>query len=147
MYILQAQVEYLGHEISGDGVRPGRRKTEAVSSFPIPKDVHGVRQFLGLASYFRKFVKGFASVAQPLTELLKKANTWRWEEKEHEAFNKLKESLINRPVLALYNSKAETELHTDASKWGLGGILMQRDKEADGAWRPVEYFSRTTTVL
>nr|CAI5824178.1 unnamed protein product [Callosobruchus analis] len=141
---LQASIEYLGHEISGEGVRPGRRKIEAVMKFPEPKDVHGVRQFVGLASYFRKFVHNFSAVARPLTDLTKKDVTWRWDDEQRWAFAALKERLVSRPLLAVYDSRADIELHTDASKLGVSGILLQKAK--DGQWRPVEYFSRATTI-
>ena len=69
---LKGKLEYLRHEISGDGVRPGDKKIQAVSNFPTPGNVHGVRQFVGLASYFREFVQNFPVMAQPLTDLTEK---------------------------------------------------------------------------
>lgn len=66
------KVDYLVHEISGEGIQPGVRKTKAVEKFPEPVDVHTIRQFLGLASYFRKYIKDFATIARPLTHLTKK---------------------------------------------------------------------------
>lgn len=98
----------------------------AVSNFPIPQNIHDVRRFIGLASFFRRFVKDFALLARPLTDLMRLKFEWRWTEKEEEAFKALKTKLIERPILALYDPKLETELHTDASKIGVAGILMQR---------------------
>lgn len=109
---------------------------------PSPRNQHDVRRFLGLASFFWRFVKDFALIAKPLTTLLKKDTVWQWGSPQQEAFEKLKEALTQRPILALYDPKAETQLHTDASKSGLGGILLQRSGE--NPWRPVAYYSRQT---
>lgn len=73
---LQSKVDYLGYEISASGVRPSEKKILSVTNFPRPQNVHNVRQFLGLASYFQKFIQGFASIAFPLSKLLKKDATW-----------------------------------------------------------------------
>lgn len=140
---LARTVDYLGYEVTEEGTRPGRHKIEAVSNFQVPDDVHGVRRFIGLASYFRKFISNFAVIARPLTHLTKKSAAWRWGEAQQEAFDTLKARLVARPVLALYKHGAETELHTDASKIGVGGILLQR--QDDGALKPVAYFSRQTS--
>ena len=134
----------MGFEVSKDGIRPGTRKIEAVSKFPKPTTPHNVRQFIGLASFFRRFVKNFSLVAQPLTKLLKKDTEWRWTKDEHDAFEKLKRMLVNRPILALYNPNAETEFHTDASKIGIGGILLQRI--GGESFKAVAYFSRQTAL-
>ncbi|CAG9086928.1 unnamed protein product [Plutella xylostella] len=139
------QIEYLGYEISAHGVKPGEKKIEAVKKFPVPRNVHELRQFLGLASYFRKFVKGFGEIARPLTCLLKQDVSWKWTQSEQNAFQTLKLSLSDRPVLALYNPKLDTELHTDASSLGLGGILMQW-QDNPRVLKPVAYFSRQTTT-
>ncbi|KAJ3653992.1 hypothetical protein Zmor_013208 [Zophobas morio] len=137
------KVEYLGHEISGQGIRPGKAKTVAVENFPTPTDVRGVRQFLGLASYFRKYVRDFAKIAKPLTILTKKDTVFTWGDEQRIAFDALKKSLTSRPLLAIYDPQLTTEVHTDASKWGIGGILLQRQR--DGTVRPVLYYSRQTT--
>lgn len=137
-------INYLGYEISVDGIRPSESKILAVKEFPAPKNVHEVRQFLGLAGYFRKFIKSFGEVARPLTYLLKRDSSFKWSEKEAEAFSLLKGMLINRPILALYNPCLDTELHTDASALGIGGILMQW-QESPRVLKPVAYFSRQTT--
>lgn len=137
------KVDYLGHEISSEGVQPGSRKTDAVSNFPTPTNVHTVRQFLGLASYFRKYINGFATIARPLTSLTKKDMAFVWKEEQQTSFKTLKEKLATRPLLAIYDSELATEVHTDASKIGIGGILLQRQK--DNSLRPVMYYSRQTT--
>ncbi|KAL0894096.1 hypothetical protein ABMA27_014141 [Loxostege sticticalis] len=141
----QNKIQYLGFEISSEGVRPGEEKTKAVSNFKTPKNVHEVRQFIGLSSFFRRFVQGFATIARPLTILTKAATPWVWGNEQDQAFSKLKEILTTRPVLAIYNPEFDTELHTDASATGLGGILLQRSSK-DSPLRPVAYFSRQTTA-
>lgn len=141
---LKDKIDYLGYEISAYGVRPGNKKIQSVVDFPCPTSVHGVRQFLGLASYFRKFISGFAMIAHPLSRLLKKDVSWSWGSEQDEAFNILKRKLVQRPVLAIFNPSAETELHTDASKVGVGGILMQRSS-SDEPFHPVAFYSRQTS--
>lgn len=137
------KIEYLGFEISSSGVRPGTAKTEAVAKFPEPKNQHDVRRFIGLASFFRRFVKGFALIARPLTALLGQESPWTWGKEEQKAFDSLKNALTQRPLLALYQRDVETQLHTDASKLGVAGILLQRN--GAGALQPVAYYSRQTT--
>ncbi|CAH2216071.1 jg26524, partial [Pararge aegeria aegeria] len=137
-------VSYLGYEISPHGIQPSEAKILAVKEFPKPQNVHEVRQFLGLTGYFRKFIKGYGEVARPLTSLLKKDSVWKWSNTEDQAFLILIERLANRPVLALYDPTLETELHTDASSLGVGGILMQWQKDVR-ILKPVAYFSRQTT--
>lgn len=142
-HFFMTRIEYLGHEISSEGIQPGKRNTEAVKKFPTPKDVRGVRQFLGLASYFRKYIKEFATIAKPLTSLTKKDVTFEWGAEQQNAFDTLKERLTSRPLLAIYDPVLPTEVHTDASKYGVGGILLQIQK--DKKLRPVMYYSRQTT--
>lgn len=77
-HFLKKRIEYLGFEVSKDGIEPGRRKLLSLENFPEPKDVRSVRSFMGLASYFRKFVKGFAIIAKPLSDLLKKNINFQW---------------------------------------------------------------------
>lgn len=137
-------ITYLGYEISVDGIRPNEDKILAVKLFPVPRNVHEVRQFLGLAGYFRKFVKGFGEIARPLTNLLKKDIPFEWTDRESSAFHLLKDKLVERPILSLYNPKLDTELHTDASAHGIGGILLQW-QENPRVLKPVAYFSRQTT--
>lgn len=137
-------IDFLGYEVSHDGIRPGHRKTEAVSKFPKPSNQHELRQFLGLSGYFRRFVRNYALLAAPLTDLLKKDTKWTWGEAQNHAFDKIKGMLTERPILALYDHRVETQLHTDASKEGLAGILLQAN--ANGVFQPVSYFSRKTNA-
>lgn len=141
---LQAEIEYLGHIISNDTVRPSENKCKAVQNFPVPKNVKGVQSFLGLTGYFRKFIPPYAFIARPLSYLLKKNNRFHFGAQEAEALRVLKSVLSSDPVLKLYRAGAETELHTDASQLGYGMILMQRDSN-DMKFHPVSYASGKTT--
>lgn len=103
---------------------------------------HEVRRFIGFASFFKRFVKGFALIARPLTGLLKKDTPWKWSNVDNMAFIGIKEQLINRSILALQDKNLETKLHADASKLDIAGILIQSDRE--GLWRAVAYFIQTS---
>lgn len=137
-------LDYLGFELSETGLRPGTKKIEAVALFPVPTNVHQVRQFIGLTSFFRRFVPNFAGIAKPLTALTKANVPWVWRESENNAFESLKAMLVQRPILALYDPKYITEVHCDASKIGLGGILLQKPDESSSL-KPVAYYSKQTT--
>lgn len=140
---LKSSVLFLGHEISSEGIRPGDQKIRAVFDFKIPENLHELRQFLGLCSYFRKFVQNYAIIAKPLTDLTKKDRVWLWDDEHTQSFQLLKQKLISRPVLALYDEQLPSEIHTDACKKGVAGILLQKQK--DGKLKPVFYFSRVTS--
>jgi len=139
---LKKKIEYLGYIISQNQITMSSRHTEAVKAFPIPKNVHHVRRFLGLANYFRKFIRDYASKAKPINNLLQKSAVFDFNDECVKAFNLLKADLTSFPVLRLYNPAAQTELHTDASTQGLGGILLQRQSE--GNWAPVAFYSQMT---
>jgi len=101
-----------------------------------------VQRFLGLASYFRKFIHNFAVKAKPLYTLLKKTVKFDFDTECIKAFETLKRELLAYPVLRLYNQSLETQLHTDASSVGLGAILLQ--KQLTGEWAPGAYYSQVT---
>lgn len=121
---------------------PNDSKLEAVKCFPIPKNVHQLRQFLGLINYFRKFIKNCAMISAPLTKLLKKDSAWVWDNNENSAFLILKEKLVSCNVLSMFDPSKEKILYTDASREGLAGILMQVTDEGE---KPIHYYSRQTT--
>ena len=140
---MQTEINFLGHMISCEGIRPGANKSFSVENYKTPKNVKEIRQFLGLSGYFRRFVPDFSKIARPLSELLKKDAVFNWTSEREHSFNKLKEILSKRPLLAIYDVNSDHEVHTDASSHGLAGILMQRDQSKN--IRPVSYFSRCTT--
>jgi hypothetical protein len=108
-----------------------------------PRTVKQVRQFIGLSSYFRKFLKDYARIVEPLTKLTRRDVKWQWKAEQEHAFQTVKEMLTSRPVLAIFDPHLPTELHTDASSAGLGAILFQ---EHNGKQRVVAYFSKQTTI-
>ena len=128
---LRDEVPYLGYVISKDGIRladPAR--TNQMKHFPTSKDVTQVRQFFGLASYYRRFIPGFAKVASPLHALTRKGVAFAWSPECEAAFNQLKSLLITAPVLAYpqFGPDKSFILETDASGCGLGAVLSQNSQ-------------------
>ena len=138
------KIEYLGREISAKGVEPSKRKIRAVVDLAAPKTVKQVRQFVGLASYFRKFIKNFAVIIAPITQLTRRDRPFNWGIEQENAFRQIKRILCDEPVLSFFYPDLKTELHTDACALGVGAILMQTDPA--GQMRVVAYFSKQTTV-
>ena len=119
------EVTYLGHVISAKGIAVNPERVQAVLDWTPPESVKQVRSFLGLASYCRRFVENFSKVAKPLTELLKKDKKFQWTPKCEESFQELKRRLTSAPVLAPPDTTKNFEIFCDASRQGLGCILMQ----------------------
>ncbi|CAH2207540.1 jg11310, partial [Pararge aegeria aegeria] len=139
---LKKEIEFLGYRVNSEGVKPSETKVRAVNEFPTPKTVHQLRQFLGLISYFRKFIKNCAVVCSPLTKLLKKDTAWRWTSEHDSVFSTLKMTLTSEGILVLFDPNKENVLYTDASRDGIAGILMQVTEQGE---KPVHYYSRQTT--
>lgn len=139
------EVEYLGYIVNEHGIRASTKHVDAMLNYPVPKNQKQVRQFLGLASYFRRFICNFSVIAKPLYDLVKKNVDFIFGEKEQEAFEYLSSILTKTPVLAIYSPTAETELHCDASSSGFGAILFQ--KQSDNKFKPVFYFSQRTSPV
>jgi len=141
-HLFQKQVAFLGHVVSGDGISCDPGKVEDVSNWSLPKDVSEVRSFLGLASYYRKFIPDFAKIADPLTRLTKKDTKFAWDEPCQKAFQILKTLLVSAPILA-YPTRDDTfVLDTDASAFGIGAVLSQIQ---NGQERVISYASKTLT--
>lgn len=136
---LNTEVIYLGHIISDEGVRPDPKKTEAVDKFPVPKTATNVRQFLGLAGYYRRFIKNFSEEAKPLSDLLKKNVEFKWGSDQQRSFDHLKKALCTTPVLQYPNFEEPFILTTDASNYAIGAVLSQGKIGED---KPVAYLSR-----
>jgi predicted aspartyl protease len=134
------QVNYLGHVVSENGVQTDPAKTTAVREWPVPKNKTEVRAFLGLCSYYRRFVKGFSDIAKPLHRLTEEKRTFVWNEECNDAFRKLKKSLCETPVLGYPDAGCEFIVDTDASNIGVGGVLSQKQGEQEVV---IAYYSKS----
>ena len=124
--LCQKQVTYLGHVVSKDGISPDTEKTLKVTNWPTPTSVQEVQQLLGLASYYRKFIKNFATIAKPLHKLSEKGRQFSWSLECANVFVELKNRLLTPPVLAFPDYHKQFILDTDASQDGIGAVLSQR---------------------
>ena len=118
-------VDYLGFEVSKEGIHASPKKVKAVLDWPQPQSVHDVRSFLGLASYYRKFIKGFSQLAKPMTDLTRDKVTWRWGDAEANRFKALKVAMATAPILCLPDFDKQFVVTTDASDVAVGAILEQ----------------------
>ena len=146
----RSEVEFLGHHIGRAGVRMVEDKVTAVERWPVPTTQKEVERFIGLAGFYRKFIKDFSSISAPLTELCgtrKKEKgarappkkTFRWEAEQQRAFDELRRAVVSAPCLALPDMSREFVVHTDASGYATGAVLMQK---FDQGLRPIAFLSR-----
>ena len=140
-YFIRKEVEYLGHLVTPKGLKTNPRLVSAVKEFPVPHNLRETRQFLGLCSYYRRFIPSFAKIAQPLHNLTKKNTQFEWSEKCEEAFTTLKERLSSAPVLSYPSFEKDFVLETDASIEGVGAVLSQR--QDDEQLHPIAFASRS----
>ncbi|GIY15933.1 hypothetical protein CDAR_510641 [Caerostris darwini] len=141
---LKRNVEFLGYVVENGTIRPSPAKTLAVKRFPVPTNVKRVQSFLGLTSYFRKFIPEYSKIAKPLSDLLRKDHPFTMGQDQIGAFEKLKDLLTRSPVLTIFKQGRTTELHTDASKYGYGAVLLQAAE--DGKLHPIHYMSKKTSL-
>ena len=139
--LARTEVEYLGHVVSQGGVAAHPKKVEAVQAYPAPTNLKNLRSFLGLASYYRRFIPNFSSVARPLHILTRKNVQFDWTRECQKAFDTLKKLLTQAPLLAYPDFTQPFMLETDASVEGLGAVLAQR--KPDQSVHPIAYASRT----
>ena len=136
-----SSVEYLGHRIDADGLHPLSEKVLAVQNAPAPEDVVQLRSYLGLLSYYNKFLPKLSTVVGPLHQLLSAARPWRWGPEEEKAFQDSKQLLMSSQLLVHYDPNLDLILSCDASAYGLGAVLSH--KLPDGSEKPIAFASRT----
>lgn len=129
-----SRIGYLGHQISGKGVKVDPEKIVAIQQWPLPTNIPALRGFLGLSGYYCHFVHDYAFISSPLSDLLQK-NTFIWTPAATKAFKDLKYALIHIPVLQFPDFNYPFEIHTDASTIGISVVLLQNQ-------HPVAYFSK-----
>jgi len=139
-HLLKRSLKFLGHIVSEEGIATNPEKVSAVQDWAVPESVHEVRAFLGLCSYYRKFIEGFADIAAPLHQLTSVNSKFKWDLGCQLAFDTLKERLTNTPILALPTEEDPYVLDTDASGYAIGAVLSQI---IDGKERVIAYASRT----
>lgn len=134
------EVTFLGHIITPGNIRMDPDKISAIQGWKEPQNVKEVQSFLGLANYYRRFIKSFAKLATPLTNLTKKLTKFKWEDPEITAFQQLKDAITSEPVLVMFDRTKPIEVETDASDYAIGGQIGQRDP--NGKLRPIAFFSK-----
>jgi len=134
------EVEFLGVVIGPKGVEIQKEKVEGVLNWPAPRNIKEVQKFLGLANYYRRFIKSFARIAAPLYMLVRKEQKWKWEKKQEEAFEELKAVFTTEPILAIPDIDREMRVEANASDYVIGGVLSMKCE--DGKWRLVVFISK-----
>lgn len=138
---LSTEIEYLGRIISGGQVRPSPHKVSALINSPTPQNVKQVRQFLGLAGYFRRYIKDYARKTRCISQLTKQGTTFHWSSEQESVRQEIITLLTTEPILTIFDPNLPTEVHTDASSIGYGAVLLQIH---DNNKRVVAYFSKVT---
>ena len=129
------EVGFLGHVISGEGISVDPTKVVTVTNWEAPTSVGETRSFLGLAGYYRRFTENFSKIAKPMTELLKKDTKFKWTEECEASFQELKKCLVTALVLILPDQRKDYQVYCDASRRGLGAVLMQEGRVVSFASR------------
>ncbi|GJY18225.1 putative reverse transcriptase domain-containing protein, partial [Tanacetum coccineum] len=141
------KVQFLGHVIDNKGIHVDPAKIESIKDWESPKSPTEIRQFLGLAGYYRRFIEGFSKIAKSMTKLTQKKVVFDWGDKQEAAFQLLKEKLCNAPILALPEGAKKFIIYCDASHKGLGVMLMQNEKVIAYASRQLKIHETKCTVF
>jgi len=120
------EVEFLGVVIGLEGIKMEKEKVKGVLEWPTPMCIKDVQKFLGLANYYRWFIKGFATVVRPLHNLVKKDKKWDWTEKEEKTFEELKKRFTKEPVLAVPDTDKKMRMEVDALDYVMGRVLSMK---------------------
>ena len=137
--LFRKQIQFLGHLVDANGIQPLPEKVQAIRDWPTPRCLKDVRSFVGMAGYYRKFVHNFALLAEPLTRLTKQNVKFSWSQEAEQSFNRLKQALLDAPILAFPYPDRMCILDTDASDLAYGAVLSQ---SVDGQERPIAFFSK-----
>ncbi|GJX18917.1 putative reverse transcriptase domain-containing protein [Tanacetum coccineum] len=140
------KVQFLGHVIDSKGIHVDPAKIESIKDWASPKSATEIRQFLGLAGYYRRFIEGFSKIAKPMTKLTQKNVKFDWGEKEEAAFQLIKQKLCSAPILALPKGSENFIVYCDASHKGLGAVLMQNEKVIAYASRQLKIHEKNYTT-
>ncbi|GJW59278.1 putative reverse transcriptase domain-containing protein [Tanacetum coccineum] len=140
------KVQFLGHVIDSKGIHVDPAKIESIKDWASPKSPTEIRQFLGLAGYYRRFIEGFSKIAKPMTKLTQKKVKFEWSDKQETAFQLIKQKLCSAPILALPEGSKDFIAYCDASKKGLGAVLMQREKVIAYASRQLKIHEKNYTT-
>jgi hypothetical protein len=143
----QPHMDYLGIVIKPGEIHMEDAKVEKVKNWKAPTTVREIRKFLGFTGYYRYFIKDYSSIARPLIQLTHKAVKWEWKETQERAFQRLRHLMISKPVLIQPDFEKPFFVHTDASSYGAGAVLMQERDNGNGKPRqhPIAYYSTTFT--
>ncbi|GJS99553.1 putative nucleotidyltransferase, ribonuclease H [Tanacetum coccineum] len=141
-----SKVQFLGHVIDSKGIHVDPAKIESIKDWESPKTPTEIRQFLGLAGYYRRFIEGFSKISKPMTKLTQKSVKFNWGEKEETAFQTLKQKLCSAPILALPEGSENFVVYCDASHKGLGAVLMQKEKVIAYASRQLKIHEKNYTT-
>ncbi|GJT49741.1 putative reverse transcriptase domain-containing protein [Tanacetum coccineum] len=141
-----SNVQFLGHVIDSEGIHVDPAKIESIKDWESPKTPTKIRQFLGLAGYYRRFIEGFSKIAKPMAKLTHKSVKFNWDEKEETAFQTLKQKLCSAPILALPEGSENFIVYCDTSHKGLGAVLMQKEKVIAYASRQLKIHEKNYTT-
>ncbi|GJV69542.1 hypothetical protein Tco_1485051 [Tanacetum coccineum] len=141
-----SKVQFLGHVIDSEGIHVDPAKIESIKDWASPKTPTEIRQFLGLAGYYRRFIEGFSKIAKPMTKLTQKNVKFDWSEKAEAAFQLLKQKLCSALILSLPEGSENFVVYCDASRKGLGAVLMQREKVIAYASRQLKIHEKNYTT-
>jgi len=139
------EVEFLGVVISPKGMEMQKKKVERVLNWPAPRNIKEVQKFLGLANYYRRFIKNFARIAALLHVLVRKEQKWKWEKEQEEVFKRLKTVFTTEPILAILDIDREMRVEADASDYATEEVLSTKCE--DRKWRPVAFISKSLNAM
>nr|GEZ31081.1 retrotransposon protein, putative, Ty3-gypsy subclass [Tanacetum cinerariifolium] len=142
----EEHLKFLGHMIDSQGIYVDPAKIESIKDWASPKSPTDIRQFLGLAGYYRRFIEGFSKIAKPITKLTQKKVKFEWRNKQEAAFQLLKQKLCSAPILALPKGSEDFIVYCDASNNGLGAVLMQREKVISYVSRQLKIHEKNYTT-